>query len=134
VQYLILWKGYPESEATWEDSDVVEDLQALDDFEEQCQAEESVRTTKINMEYIKDNWSKNNVSKYIRSLVAPAELSSTASELAVLLNKHKVDGEKLVQLTSEVLEKMGMPTDTCQWLVQQLSILYSGTSDYSIRV
>ena len=54
VQYLILWKGYPESEATWEDSDVAEDLQALDDFEEQCQAEESVRTTKINMEYIKD--------------------------------------------------------------------------------
>jgi RNase H-like domain found in reverse transcriptase/Reverse transcriptase (RNA-dependent DNA polymerase)/Integrase zinc binding domain/Chromo (CHRromatin Organisation MOdifier) domain/Retroviral aspartyl protease len=134
VQYLILWKGYPESEATWEDSDVVEDLQALDDFEEQCQAEESVRTTKINMEYIKDKWSKNHVSKYIRSLVPPSELSSTVSELAGLLKKHKVDGEKLVQLTSEVLEQMGMPTDTCQWLVQQLSILYSGTSDYSIRV
>jgi hypothetical protein len=134
VQYLILWKGYPESEATWEDSDVVEDLQALDDFEEQCQAEESVRTTKINMEYIKDKWSKNHVSKYIRSLVPPSELSSTVSELAGLLKKHKVDGEKLVQLTSEVLEQMGMPTDTCQWLVQQLSILYSGASDYSIRV
>jgi len=134
VQYLILWKGYPESEATWENSDVVEDPQALDDFEQQCQAEDSVRTTKINMEYIKDKWSKNHVSKYIRSLVPPSELSSTVSELAGLLKKHKVDGEKLVQLTSEVLEQMGMPTDTCQRLVQQLSILYSGTSDYSIRV
>src|SRR3954453_17077951 len=134
VEYLILWKGYPESEATWENSDVVEDLQALDDFEHQCQAEESVRTTKINMEYIKDKWNKNHVSKYIRSLVPPSELNINVSELAGLLRKHKVDGEKLIQLTSEVLEQMGMPTDTCQWLVQQLSILYSGTFDYSIRV
>jgi hypothetical protein len=134
VEYLILWKGYPESEATWENSDVVEDLQALDDFEQQCQAEDSVRTTKINMEHIKDKWSKNHVSKYIRSLVPPSELNSTVSELVGLLRKHKVDGEKLVQLTSEVLEQMGIPTDTCQWLLQQLSILYSGTSDYSIRV
>ena len=74
------------------------------------------------------------MSKYIRSLVPPSELNSTVSELEGLLRKHKVDGEKLVQLTSEVLEQMGMPTDTCQWLVQQLSILYSGTSDYSISV
>jgi SAM domain (Sterile alpha motif) len=74
------------------------------------------------------------VSKYIRSLAPPSELSSTVSELAALLRKHKVDGEKLVQLTSEVMEQMGIPTDTCQWLVQQLTILYGGASDYSIRV
>ncbi len=86
------------------------------------------------MEYIKDKWNKNHVSKYIRSLVPPSELNNTVSELAGLLRKHKVDGEKLVHLTSEVLEQMGMPTGTRQWLVQQLTMLYSGASDYSIRV
>jgi hypothetical protein len=60
------------------------------------------------------------------------ELNINVSELATKLKKHKVDGEKLVQLTSEVLEQMGIPTDTCQWLVQQLDILYSGASAYSI--
>jgi hypothetical protein len=132
VEYLILWKGYPESEATWESSDVVEDLQALDEFEEQCKAEDSARTVKINTEYIKDKWNKNHVSKYICSLAPPVELNINVSELASKLKKHKVDGEKLVQLTSEVLEQMGIPTDTCQWLVQQLDILYSGASAYSI--
>src|SRR3984893_10817976 len=134
VEYLILWKDYPESEATWESSEIVEDLQALDDFEEQCKAEDKSRAIKINKESVKDKWNKNHVSKYIRSLVPPSELSSTVSELASMLKKHKVDGEKLVQLTSEVLEQMGIPTDTCQWLEQQLTTLYSGASDYSVRV
>jgi hypothetical protein len=110
----------------------VEDLQALDEFEEQCKAEDSARTVKINTEYIKDKWNKNHVSKYICSLAPPVELNINVSELASKLKKHKVDGEKLVQLTSEVLEQMGIPTGTCQWLVQQLDILYSGASAYSI--
>src|ERR1700730_5821983 len=82
------WNGYPESEATWENSDVVEDLQALDEFEELCKAEDSVRTTKINMEYIKDKWNKNHVSKYICSIAPPAELSINVSEFASKLKKY----------------------------------------------
>ena len=134
VEYLILWKGYPESEATWESSEIVEDLQALDDFEEECKAEDKVRAIRINKEHIKDKWNKNHVSKYITSLTPPKELNTSVMELANKMKRHKVDGEKLVQVTSEVLEQMGIQQETCQWLIQQLDILYSGESDYSIRV
>src|SRR3954469_7708719 len=64
MEYLIMWKGYPESEATWESSDVVDDLQALDEFEEACKVEDTARAVTINKEYITDNWNKNHVSKY----------------------------------------------------------------------
>jgi hypothetical protein len=134
VEYLIFWKGYPESEATWESSEIVEDLQALDDFEEQCKAEDKSRAIKINKESVKDKWNKNHVSKYITSLTPPAELNTSVTELANKMKRHKVDGEKLILLTSEVLEQMGIQQETCQWLIQQLDILYSGDSDYSIRV
>jgi hypothetical protein len=134
LEYLILWKGYPESEATWESSDIVEDLKALDDFEEDCKAEDKSRAIRINKEYIKDKWNRNHVSKYITSLTSPSELNTTVTELATKMKRHKVDGEKLVQLTSDVLEQMGIPNETCQWLTQQLDVLYSGDSDYSIRI
>jgi hypothetical protein len=134
MEYLIMWKGYPASEATWESSDIVEDLQALDEFEEECKVEDKSRAIRINKDYIKDVWNKNHVSKYITSRTPPRSLHTGSMELASKLKKHKVDGEQLVQLTPELLEQMGIPTDTCQWLVQQLDILYSGESDYSIRL
>jgi hypothetical protein len=134
VEYLILWKGYPESEATWESSEIVEDLQALDDFEEVCKAEDKARAIKTNKEYIKDKWNKNHVIKYITSLKPPSGLNASVTSLVSNMKKHKVDGEQLIQLTSEVLEQMGIPASTCQWLVQQLDILFCGESDYSIRV
>jgi hypothetical protein len=134
VEYLILWKGYPESEATWESSDVVEDLKALDDFEEECQAEDKSRVSRINKDYIKVLWNKNHVSKYVMSLIPPTELYTTATELANKLKRHKVNGESLIQLTPQLLEEMGISPETCKWLIQQLDILYSGESDYSIRV
>jgi hypothetical protein len=134
VEYLILWKGYPESEATWESSEIVEDLQALDDFEEVCKAEDKARAIKTNKEYIKDKWNKNHVIKYITSLTPPSGLNASVTSLVSNMKKHKVDGEQLIQLTSEVLEQMGIPASTCQWLVQQLNILFRGESDYSIRV
>src|SRR5260370_37363537 len=46
VEYLILWRGYPESEATWERSEIAEDLQALDAFEKRCKAEYKSSTIK----------------------------------------------------------------------------------------
>ena len=96
--------------------------------------EDKARAIKTNKEYIKDKWNKNHVSKYITSLTPPAELNTSVTELANKMKSHKVDGEKLILLTSEVLEQMGIQQETCQWLIQQLDILYSGESDYSIRV
>jgi hypothetical protein len=74
------------------------------------------------------------VSKYITSLTPPHDLNTSVTELANKMKRHKVDGEKLIQLTSEVLEQMGIQQETCQWITQQLEILYSGESDYRIRV
>ena len=48
----------------------MEDLQALDDFEEVCKVEDKARAIKTNKEYIKDKWNKNRVIKYITSLSA----------------------------------------------------------------
>jgi hypothetical protein len=134
MEYLILWKGYPDSEATWESSDVVEDLQALDEFEEACKDEDKLRAVIINKEYIKDNWNKNHVSKYIMNLTPPTDLNLTTTSLANTLKRHKVDGEKLTQLTVDVLEEMSIPHAACDWLWQQLDKLYNGDSRYSIRV
>ncbi len=125
VEYLILWKGYPESEATWESSDIVEDLQAFDVFEEQCKAEDKSTAIRINKDYIKDMWNKNHVSKYITILTPPSELNTSVSELASKMKRHKVDGEKLIQLTSEVLEQMGIQQEACQWITQHSWIYYT---------
>ena len=134
MEYLIMWKGYPESEATWESSEVVQDLQALDEFEEACRDEDNIRTIINNKEHIKDKWNKNHVSKYIMSLTPPTELHTSATELMSKLKKHKVDGEKLVQLTAELLQEMGISSEACKWLCQQLELLYSGETDYRIRI
>ena len=134
MEYLILWKGYPDSEATWESSDVVEDLQALDEFEEACKDEDKLRAVILNKEYIKDNWNKNHVSRYIMNLAPPTDLNLTTTSLANTLKRHKVDGEKLIQLTVDVLEEMAIPHTACKWLCQQLDTLYNGDSGYSIRV
>src|SRR6201996_7023591 len=90
MEYLILWKGYPESEATWESSDVVQDLKALDEFEDACGVEDKERSIRINKEYIKEKWKKNHVIKFIISLAPPSELNTTATELADKLKKHKI--------------------------------------------
>jgi hypothetical protein len=134
VEYLILWKGYPQSEATWETSDIVEDLQALDEFEERCKSEDKSNAIRVNKNDIKDKWNKNHVSKFIMSLIPPADLHISLADLSNKLKRHKVDGEQLIQLTAEVLCEMGIEANTCEWLIQQLDILYSGESDYPIRL
>ena len=71
------------------------------------------------------------------ALVKVVEQNSAGNKVTELANKmkrHKVDGEKLVHVTSEVLEQMGIQQETCQWLIQQLDILFRGESGYSIRV
>src|SRR6476620_5585798 len=84
MEYLILWKGYPESEATWESSDVAQDLEALDEFEDACRVEDKERSIRINKEYIQEKWKKNHVINFIISLVPPNEVNTTAAELAEL--------------------------------------------------
>jgi hypothetical protein len=134
MEYLILWKGYPQSEATWESSDVVQDLKALDEFEDACRVEDKERSIRINKEYIKEKWKKNHVIKFIISLAPPSELNTTATELADKLKKHKIDGEQLIILTPELIAEMNIQQQTCQWLYQQLNKLYNGESQYPIRV
>jgi len=109
-------------------------IQALDDFEEACKDEDKLRAVIINKEYIKDNWNKNHVSKYIMNLTPPTELNLTTTSLVNTLKRHKVDGEKLIQLTVDVLEEMAIPHTACKWLCQQRDTLYNGDSGYSIRV
>ena len=68
------------------------------------------------------------------SLTPPTELHTTAVELMNKLKKHKVDGEKLVQLTAELLKEIGISSKAREWLCQQLELLYSGGSDCAVRI
>src|SRR5262249_88707 len=42
-KYLVKWKGYPESDASWESAETVSDCEALDIFEEQERNEQSIK-------------------------------------------------------------------------------------------
>ncbi len=90
----------------------------MDEFEEACKDEDKLRAVIINKEYIKDNWNKNHVSKYIMNLTPPTDLNLTTTSLVNTLKRHKVDGEKLIQLTVDVLEEMTIPHTACEWLCQ----------------
>ena len=68
------------------------------------------------------------------NLTPPTDLNLTTTSLANTLKRHKVDGEKLIQLTVDLLEEMPIPHTACEWLCEQLDTLYNGDSGYSIRV
>src|ERR1700739_1793333 len=82
----------------------------------------------------KTSGTRTHVNKYIMNLTPPTDLNLTTTSLANTLKRHKVDGEKLTQLTVDVLEAMSIPHTVCEWLWQQLDKLYNGDSRYSIRV
>jgi hypothetical protein len=124
LEYLVLWKGYPESEATWESYDRVQDLAALDDFERVTSTAETNRTqAKVNKVWRK--WTRNDVQRYVMTLEPPVEANVTNTEIASLMKKHHVNGEKLTELTQALLVDMGLNQPAAAWLEKQLDKLFS---------
>jgi hypothetical protein len=124
MEYLVLWKGYPESEATWESHEVVKDLAALDEFEQITASAVSSRVhTKVNAVWRK--WTKNNVQQYIMTLDPPPEANITTTELSKIMKKHHVNGEKLTELTRELLVEMGLSPQAAEWFENRLDKMFS---------
>jgi Chromo (CHRromatin Organisation MOdifier) domain len=124
MEYLVLWKGYPESEATWETYEVVKELAALDEFEQvTASAVHSRVQAKVNSVWRK--WTKNNVQQYILTLHPPPEACITTTELSKILKKHHVNGEKLTELTRELLVEMGLSLPAAEWFEKQLDEMLS---------
>ena len=128
IEYLVLWKNYPEWEATWENYETVKDLKALDDFEQSSTVRPTSNRDRARVDYVLRKWTKPIVQKYVMSLTPPAELKLNTSELVNLMKKHKVDGERLIQLTKQELIEMGVPEQASEWFMQQLDELFSSQS------
>ena len=132
IEYLVLWKNYPESEATWENYETVKDLKALDDFEQSSTVRPTSNRDRARLDYVLRKWTKPIVQKYVMSLTPPAEVKLNTSELVNLMKKHKVDGERLIQLTKKELIEMGVPEQASQWVMQQLDDVFSSQSTSTI--
>ena len=125
MEYLVLWKDYPESEATWESYETVKDLAALDEFEHvTAPTGPSREHDKVNTVWRK--WTKNNVQQYVMTLDQPMEAHISTTELAHIMKKHHVNGEKLTELTQELLTDMGLSEQAAEWFKKQLDALFSG--------
>jgi hypothetical protein len=135
VQYLVTWKGYDDSEATWESADNVNDLEAMDQFEKVLQQESVTLDKRHRMDIIMRKWTKPQVQNYIMSLVSPPKLRVSSSQIAAVLKRHQVDGEKLIRLSKPVVMDMDenvMTPQVAEWLIQQLEHLYSSESTYPL--
>src|ERR1700676_446252 len=132
VEYLVTWKGYPESEATWETTENVKDVKALDDFEQALKVEASADQTRARKDFIMRKWTKPRVQQYIRSLTVPRDLNILAKELSNILKKQNVNGELLISLTKQVVMDMGISEPVAEWLIKQLHDLFSSESHYQL--
>jgi hypothetical protein len=130
VEYLVTWKGYPESEATWETSENVKDVKALDDFEQALKVAASADHTRARKDFIMRKWTKPRVQQYIRSLTVPRHLNMNSNELSNILKKQNVNGELLITLTKQVVMDMGISEPVAEWLIKQLGNLFSSESHY----
>ena len=131
MEYLVLWKGYPDTESTWESYETVKDLKALDEFEQitQTQSKSNGRDQGI-VNHIWRKWTKSQVQKYIMSLILPDTLGVTSSELVNIMKRHQLNGEKLTQLTAEVLVEMGLSEAASEWMMEQLELLFRDKTTY----
>src|SRR5260370_18121246 len=135
VEYLVTWKGYDESEATWESADNVNDLEAMDQFEKALQHETATLDKRHRMDIIMRKWTKPQVQKYIISLTPPRNLRVTTSQIAAVLKHHQISGEQLIRLNNLVVMAMDehvMTAPVAEWLFQQLEHLYNSESTYPL--
>jgi hypothetical protein len=109
----------------------VKDLKALDQFEQITQTRPATNSRDQNIvNHIWRKWTKSQVQKYIMSLMLPDTFSVTASDLVNIMKRHQVNGEKLVELTAEMLVEMGIPEEVSIWLMSQLELLFGNESKY----
>src|SRR5260370_14017234 len=133
TEYLVTWKGHPESEATWETYDNVKDLKAMDDYEEAIKASEDSLSRRAITDYIMRKWTKPHVQRYINSLMPPSDLTTNTTTLANIMKRHLVDGEKLIHLSKDILMDMAISEQEAVWLMEQLILLFNNQSTYHIR-
>ena len=60
----------------------------------------------------------------------PDTLGVTSSELVNIMKRHQVNGEKLTQLTAEVLVEMGLSEAASEWMMEQLELLFRDKTTY----
>jgi hypothetical protein len=64
------------------------------------------------------------------SRILPDTLGVTSSELVNIMKRHQVNGEKLTQLTAEVLVEMGLSEAASEWMMEQLELLFRDKTTY----
>jgi Chromo (CHRromatin Organisation MOdifier) domain len=131
TEYLVTWKGYPESEATWETRDNVKDLKAMDEYEQARQAKHS---RVVNSEYIHDKWKLKHIQQYLRWLQPPASMKDDISRVLNMVKTLRYTGQEFVRLTPDILTQMNIQPSTGTWLMEQIEKLLDSQVVYPITV
>jgi hypothetical protein len=136
-EYLVTWKGYPESEATWESHDNVQDLQVMDayekEMEEQTQVDAAKRSQSMRRDYIHDKWKYSHIQRWIKSLPVPTEFQPDIDKALAMMKALKYTGQEFVLLDRNILIEMQVREAAAAWMVDQIGKLYQDI-DYPIKV
>jgi hypothetical protein len=134
TEYLVTWKGYPESEATWETRDNVKDLKAMDGYEEAMHAEAAQRSRHINRDYIHDKWKLKHIQQYIQWLQPPTNMNADISRVLSMVKTLRYTGQEFVKLTTDILVEMKIQPPAATWMMDQIEKLLSSQVEYPIKV
>jgi hypothetical protein len=136
-EYLVTWKDYPQSEATWEAHDNVENLEVMDayekEIEEQAQVDTAKRSQAMRRDYIHDKWKYSHIQKWIKSLPVPNEFQSDIDNALAMMKALKYTGQEFVLLDDNILTEMKIQEAAAVWMMDQIEKLYRDTES-SIKV
>jgi len=106
-------------------------LQALDKFELITQTHSAASGRDQNLvNHIWRKWTKSQVQKYIMSLILSDTLSVTSPESVNIMKRHQVNGEKLTELTAQILVSMWLSEAASKWMMEQLELLFRDKATY----
>jgi hypothetical protein len=132
LEYLVLWKDYPESEATWEPYENLKDVAALDDFENGSHVQVTDHRDPGRITQVWRKWKKAKVLEWLETLPEPPEPDLSVKQVKDTFSKQKIDGERLTELTQDVIQEMGFSPTGARWIQDHCDQLFHPECTYKL--